>query len=291
MVLGDAEAGIRLIDVAEERRIARRRQRDAVLVARRPGELERAPRKPLKRRDGCCTSSGGPAGDGALGVVVLEREVVPELVLDDRSADVEVGLVVLRRSGARSCENGRAAVVELRAVLVAGGEGGVVDVDRGVEVQLVAAAVGDEVDDAAERVVLRLHAAGEHLDRAERVEVDVGGEGVGDRVGDVEPVDEIAVHRQVAALDLRIAAAVDVDDAGDLLRDVLVGAAGGDLVRLIGGDDGARLRRVGLGQVPLLDDGVGLDLRRGRATRRCRAARSRPAVRRCGGAPARRRGS
>ena len=72
-------------------------------------------------------------------------------------------------------------------------------------------------------------------------------EGVGDRVGDVETVDQVAVRAvRLPPLICGLPPAVDVDDAGDLLRDALVACGRWRPCWLgVGGDDGARLRRVG----------------------------------------------
>ncbi len=199
-----------------------------------------------------------PRGLHRVGSLVLDARVEEEPVLDEGPLRREIELVTPLGGSLRR------VVERLRAVVGLRPEGVVVDeesrrvIGGGGAVELVRSAPGLHGDDGSERVVLRLEAAGRDLDRLERILLEVRGEGVRDRVGEVEAVDEVAVVVRLPALDVRVASGRG--DARDLLGDRLVRPADRHLVRSRGRVDLARLRGVRVREVALLLDYGGLFL-------------------------------
>ena len=239
---------------------------DPVPGARLPGELaEHVVGAPVAGGDlGHLVAGEGVGALGAahLGVVELHAGAVdvelgrgeePELVLDDRAADVD-GVLLVGVGG------------QLLGPLLVGQ--GLVDlevlvaVERGDEgLELVAAGLGDDVHRAAQgAAVLGVHAAGDDLHRLDGVVVHVHREGVRHRVGDVHAVDVELVGVVHAAADVGVAAA---DHARGHRDDrLVVAAAGGQVAQLLGVEGQARAGGLDVddGLDVLDDDGGALDL-------------------------------
>ncbi len=183
------------------------------------------------------------AGGVGHGLLAVEQPVAgeePGLVLHDRPAEGDGGVV------------GRE--VRVRAVLVVGDQVVVLEVVVGRAGEGVAAALGDDVGDQARSALeLGRQAAGQDRLLLDDLGVQVGAEGAGVAVGDVDALDVVDVVggladdtvdvREVDARADRRVAGRRREHPGDHLQEALVGAAGrhrvGELERDVGAGDRA----------------------------------------------------
>ena len=202
------EAAVRIIHF---RRVAQRREFKAVIVGDVPVDLGHVALDlgvTLAPADGGIVGGHAEAVDEAFfGFGFLGRGKEEQLVLDDRAADVSaVHLLVPRIFGARQAQRAIGIDVVWRAGIA------VVDVFRRSAQRFrfpghdaarfpgVGAALGDDVDDAADRAAeFGAEAAGQHLRFSDRAEWQLGGAQAGQRVGDRETVDVVRVLGRCAA--------------------------------------------------------------------------------------------
>ena len=143
-------------------------------------------------------SIGGRGG----GLVGVDAEGVPELVLDDRSAEPEGGGGLVTR--------GRAAGVEGQAGLGTGlGDHALgTEGELRVRMEVIGTGLGHDGDDAARgTAVFRLVAAGLDLDGLDRQGVHAGVVGSENGIGDVHAVHDVVVLEGRAATDVGIGGA------------------------------------------------------------------------------------
>ncbi len=120
------------------------------------------------------------------------------------------------------------------------------EITEDVAMKLIGAALGDHVDDAAERLsVLRFKAAGLHLDFLDKIEIDTVAQGAVHaavsaktakaRIGDVGAIDDVFVFKTGSAIDggIRGARAVAIGTPGAIaITDAIFRPTGTFLYRL-----------------------------------------------------------
>ncbi len=124
----------------------------------------------------------------------IERHEVPQLVSDELAAEVEAEVVL----GLAQEPSELLRLRRRRLELV------VPEVAEEIAVELVAARLGDHVDDPADRpAILGLIGAGLHLHLLDELEGHPGGEGAEADVGDIEAIDDVPVRRSRGPPDRR----------------------------------------------------------------------------------------
>src|SRR5690606_1745114 len=233
--------GGRVARTADIGRVVEEGGDQAVVLGDLPGGLEeRVARVALHRAH---RGARGRVKHVVFAVLLLVRGEEPQLLLDDRAAQGEGGVV-----------GGEAAGL---AVFVLGDQVVVLQVVVDRAVPLVATGLGDHLGDQARAAgVLGGHAAGDDLLLLDDLGVEVRTEGAGVVVGDVDAVDQVDVVGGAAAgaadvavvdagLGRRVAAGAGLH-ARDQLQVALVAAAGGQRFHHLQGQRGAHGGRGGV---------------------------------------------
>ncbi len=227
------EAPSTAVGVVQDLGVAGQRQADALGRARSPGDLEPWKIGAVDFRH--VRHVQWPADVSArLRIIVLERAVEPESMLDDRSAYRGRGGVGIRRLDRRIAENPGALVdcVAQRLSVVVG-EGRILTVNRYIAMPVIRALAGDRVDDAAEDVVLGVKTTRDHLDRIDAFESKLLLSLPGDWIGHVQPIDQIAVVITAPAQDEVVdSPRISADPRGQS-RDIRVRPGGWNILKLI----------------------------------------------------------